>query len=106
MCRGDAARALYRAAAAHAQAHLVLGGPRFPVGKLKPLQIALVTLIEDARIEMLAMRQLPGLRRLWSPYHVAVPAGVSTAPMLLARLARALFDPAYATATASSPRDG
>ncbi len=94
--QGDAARALYRAAAAHAQAHLVLGGPRFPVGKLKPLQIALVTLIEDARIEMLAMRQLPGLRRLWSPYHVAVPAGVSTAPMLLARLARALFDPAYA----------
>jgi Mg-chelatase subunit ChlD len=94
--QGDAARSLYRAAAAHAQAHLVLGGPRFPVGKLKPLQIALVTLIEDARIETLAMRQLPGLRRLWSPYHVAVPTGISTAPMLLARLARALFDPAYA----------
>ena len=39
------------------------------------------------------MRQLPGLRRLWSPYHVATPAGVATAPTLLARLARALFDP-------------
>jgi nitric oxide reductase NorD protein len=91
----DAAYALYRAAAAHAQAHLVFGGPRFPVGTLKPLQIALVTLIEDARIEMLAMRQLPGLRKLWSPCHVAVPAGVATAPTLLARLARALFDPCY-----------
>ncbi len=70
-------------------------GPRFAVGTLKPLQISLVTLIEDARIELLAMRQLPGLRKLWSPYHIAVPAGVATAPTLLARLARALFDPLY-----------
>ena len=93
--QGEAAYALYRAAAAHAQAHLVFGGPRFPVGALKPLQIALVTLIEDARIELLAMRQLPGLRKQWSPYHVAVPAGVAAAPTLLARLARALFDSSY-----------
>jgi Mg-chelatase subunit ChlD len=93
--QGDAAYALYRAAAAHAQAHLVFGGPRFPVGQLKPLQTALVTLIEDARVELLAMRALPGLRKQWSPYHIAVPAGVVTAPTLLARLARVLFDPAY-----------
>jgi len=93
--QGEAAYSLYRAAAAHAQAHLVFGGPRFPVGTLKPLQVALVTLIEDARIELLAMRQLPGLRKLWSPYHVAVPAGVAAAPTLLARLARGLFDSSY-----------
>jgi nitric oxide reductase NorD protein len=93
--QGDAAFALYRAAAAHAEAHLVFGGPRFPVGTLKPLQVALVTLIEDARIERLAMRTLPGLRKLWSPYHIAAPAGIATAPTLLARLTRALFDPAY-----------
>jgi nitric oxide reductase NorD protein len=93
--QGDAAYALYRAAAAHAQAHLMLGGSRFPVGTLKPLQTALVTLIEDARIELLAMRRLPGLRKLWSPYHVAVAAGIATAPALLARLARALFDPSH-----------
>jgi len=96
--RGIAAAAtpaLYRAAAAHAQAHLVYGGDRFPLGKLKPLQVAMVTLIEDARVETLAMRQLPGLRRLWAPYHVADRGGVATAPSLLARLARALFDPDY-----------
>jgi nitric oxide reductase NorD protein len=93
--QGEAAFALYRAAAAHAQAHLTFGGPRFPVGQLKPLQTALVTLIEDARVEALAMRALPGLRKHWSPYHVAAPSSVATAPMLLARLARALFDPAY-----------
>jgi nitric oxide reductase NorD protein len=94
--RGEAARAMFRAAAAHAQAHLVLGQGLFPVGTLKPLQIALVNLIEDARVETLAMRALPGLRRLWAPYHVASPSGVVAAPTLLARLARALFDPAYA----------
>jgi nitric oxide reductase NorD protein len=93
---GDTAHTLYRAAAAHAQAHLVFGGPRFPIKTLRPLQTALVTLIEDARVERLAMRQLPGLCRLWSPWHVAAPAGIATAPALLARLARALFDPHYA----------
>ncbi len=94
--QGEAARALFRAAAAHAQAHLVLGHGLFPLGTLKPLQIVLVNLIEDARIETLAMRQLPGLRRLWAPYHLASPSGVVAAPTLLARLARALFDPSYA----------
>jgi uncharacterized protein YegL len=98
--QGDAARALFRAAAAHAQAHLVLGQGLFPVGTLKPLQIALVNLVEDARIERLAMRQFPGLRRLWSPYHIASPSGVVAVPTLLARLARALFDPDYADADA------
>lgn len=93
--QGAAARALFRAAAAHAQAHLVLGRARFAVGQLKPLQLALVNLIEDARVETLAMRDFSGLRRLWAPYHVAVPTSVATAPMLLARLARALFDPSY-----------
>jgi nitric oxide reductase NorD protein len=85
---------LYRATVAHAVAHLMAGTPRQPVGKLKPLQLALIGLIEDARVEALALRRFPGLRRLWAPYHVARPEG-DTAPALLARLARALFDPDY-----------
>ncbi len=93
--QGDAAYALYRAAAAHTQAHLLFGGQRFLVGALKPMQMALVGLVEDARIEHLAMRKLPGLRKLWETYHVAAPVGIATAPALFARLARALFDPSY-----------
>jgi uncharacterized protein YegL len=92
---GAAARDLFRAAAAHAQAHLVFGTYPFKIGSLKPLQIVLVNLVEDARIEALAMRQLPGLRRLWTPYHVAAPSGIRTSTNLLTRLARALLDPAY-----------
>jgi hypothetical protein len=81
---------------AHAQAHIIFNGKRFAVGKLKPLQIALINLIEDARIEALAMQHLPGLRRVWAPYHLATADGPLTAPSLLARLARALFDPSFA----------
>jgi nitric oxide reductase NorD protein len=70
------------------------GAPRQPVGTLKPLQLALIGLVEDARVEALAMRRFPGLRQLWAPYHVAQADG-ATAPALVARLARALFDPMY-----------
>ncbi|MFQ5785891.1 MAG: nitric oxide reductase activation protein NorD [Alphaproteobacteria bacterium] len=86
---------LFRAALAHIGAHLLHSGARFPVGSLKPVQVALVSLIEDARVETLAMREYPGLRRLWRPFHVARPSGALIAPALMARLARALIDPAY-----------
>ena len=87
---------LFRACVAHATAHVALTRTRFPIGSLRPLQMALIGLVEDARVEALAMRSFPGLRRLWAPYHVAEPSGVITAPTLMARLARALFDPDYA----------
>ncbi len=89
----EAQAPLFRASVAHAVAHLMAGAPRQPVGTLKPVQLALIGLIEDARVEALAMRRFPGLRRLWAPYHVARAEG-DNAPALLARLARALFDPA------------
>ena len=86
---------LFRAIVAHATAHLVYGSPRRDPGTLKPAQIALAGLIEDARVEALAIRRFPGLRRLWSPFHTAEPSVLRTAPALFARLARALFDPSY-----------
>jgi nitric oxide reductase NorD protein len=92
---GERADAIYLAAVAHAGAHLVHSTLRFPVGRLKALQLALVSLIEDARVETLALREMPGLRRLWLPFHTAMPAGQATAAGLMMRLARALIDPAY-----------
>jgi nitric oxide reductase NorD protein len=88
-------RSLFWACAAHVGAHIALGPARFAPGSLKPLQIVLIGLVEDARIETLAMRRFPGLRALWAPFHVARPSRPTTAPALLARLSRALFDPAY-----------
>jgi nitric oxide reductase NorD protein len=86
---------LLRAAVAHGLAHVMDHAPRQTVGTLKPLALAVIGLVEDARVETLAMRRFPGLRRLWAPYHRAQPEGI-TVPALLARLSRALFDPAYA----------
>jgi len=86
---------LYRAAAAHIAAHLRFTRDRFPVGGLKPAQVALVSLIEDARVEQLAMLELPGLARLFLPLHSAQPSSAVTAPALFARLSRALADPSY-----------
>ncbi len=93
--KGDQALDLYRASVAHIGAHLRYSGKPFPVLKLKPMQVAIISLIEDARVEQLAMREFPGLRRLWLPFHIALASGVMTAPSLLARLARALMDPDY-----------
>jgi Mg-chelatase subunit ChlD len=92
---GDASDQLYWAAMSHAGAHLSFSGPPFAIGKLKPLQIVLVSLIEDARVEQLAIRRMPGLAKLWRPYHVAQASGHSTAADLLARLSRALIDLSY-----------
>ncbi|MGO8918096.1 MAG: nitric oxide reductase activation protein NorD [Stellaceae bacterium] len=93
---GAAAKELYRAALAHILAHFRFTPAKFPVGSLKPVQVALVSLIEDARVEQLALALYPGLRRLWQPFHLASPAGAATAPALMARLSRALLDPAHA----------
>jgi nitric oxide reductase NorD protein len=91
---------LYRAAAAHAAAHLAHSTERFPLGKLRPIQVALVSLVEDARIERLAWRDMPGLRRLWLPFHTARPGVIPNAVSLMARLARALIDSDYRDADA------
>ncbi len=88
-------RALYRAAAAHARAHLAAPAVMQDVARLRPLQIVLTGLIEDARVEALAIRRFPGLRHLWAGFHVALPSGPPTATNLMARLARALLDPGH-----------
>jgi len=92
---GQTGKDLFRATLAHIMAHFQFTGEKFPLGGLKPVQVALVSLIEDARVEQLAIGCFPGLRRFWLPFHLAEASGVLTAPALMARLARALLDPTY-----------
>lgn len=84
------------AAAAHAAAHLVYSPPRFDGAGLVPIARSLLALLEDARVEALAMRELPGLGRLWRPLHTATANDGTGFEPLMARLARALADPGYA----------
>ncbi|MCQ0988045.1 nitric oxide reductase activation protein NorD [Jiella marina] len=94
---GHEAKAFFEAMTAHAAAHLVFTRERFAIGKLKPLQIALTGLLEDARVERLAAARYPGLMRLWLSFHgVARPA--RTVQSLFARLSRGLLDPAFEVA--------
>ena len=87
---------LYRAAAAHAAAHLTFTRARFKVGNYKPIKIVVVSMLEDARVEALAIREFPGLRNIWKAWHVATPELGGTFVELTARLSRALLDPDYA----------
>lgn len=94
---GTDAALIYRAAAAHAGAHYRYSTVKFPALRLKPLQIALVSLIEDARVEALAIRQYPGLFSLWRHFYGwsdQNKPGPTSAGLML-RLSRALLDPAY-----------
>ncbi len=54
-----------------------------------------MALFEDARVEALAVAELPGLARLWKTQHTATPESGADFETLLQRLARALADPAY-----------
>ncbi|CAN5187713.1 hypothetical protein BH10PSE7_BH10PSE7_12460 [soil metagenome] len=93
--RGANARAHYFAVMTHIGAHRAFTRARFAPGTLKPIQIILVGLIEDARVEALAAREYPGLQRLWSRFHIAEPRSGFTLDQLMMRLSRALIDPLY-----------
>ncbi|MET0540241.1 MAG: hypothetical protein ABWZ88_00645 [Variovorax sp.] len=90
----DAAR-WYNAATAHAAAHIVFSRRVFAREGTAPITQALLGLLEDARVESLACRELPGLRRLWAPLHTATPADGDDFETLMLRLARGLIDPTY-----------
>lgn len=87
--------AVLRAAVAHACAHLTYGDVPQPRGKLRPIQLALVGVLEDTRVEALAIAELPGLRDLWLPWHVADANSGNTFEALLQRVQRSLLDPHY-----------
>ena len=87
--------ALYRAAAAHAAAHLAYTREPLSPEALTPLQSAVIEVIEDARVERLALDHFPGLKALWLPHHTALRGDGGTVRDWLERLARALLDDGY-----------
>lgn len=79
---------------AHAAAHRRFGGPPQPRRGLKPVQQALLEVLEDARVEWLACAEWPGLRSWWRPYHEGEQSRHGQGfDDLLARLSACLLDP-------------
>lgn len=87
-------RRLSLAAVAHAAAHWRHSVPGQPVRGLKPMSVAIIAAIEDARVEQLLLRDFPGLRR-WFLDSLAprpAPDDLSFAA-LVTRMDRVLADP-------------
>jgi hypothetical protein len=86
---------VYRAAINHCAAHLVFTQTPLSMQQLLPVQMALIELFEDARVEELAIRKFPGMRQAWLALHPVFDysAQPQTVGELLDRLARALLDP-------------
>ena len=91
----------YRAVLAHIAAHRRWTTAIF-ADNFSPFQRMAVEFLEDSRVEYLAMREYPGLRRLFKALH-PVPAEDACDPELesgirhrLAMLSRAILDPQHA----------
>ncbi|MFD4838103.1 nitric oxide reductase activation protein NorD [Achromobacter sp. NPDC058515] len=86
--------ALYRAVVAHAAAHLRYSPSALPVLSLKPMGVAVVSAIEDARAERLLAADYPGVRRWFLPF---VPSPPDPADLgfaaLIRRMTRLLMAP-------------
>jgi nitric oxide reductase NorD protein len=93
MYGAERGRDTFYAAAAHLAAHTRFGAPRMKRGSLRAIQVVLVSLFEDARAEHALLQELPGLRRLFAPFHAVRPTDTPTFPTLCARIARGLFEP-------------
>ena len=92
---GISGKELYRAAAAHAAAHLVYTRRPISAEQLNQTQMLFIGLFEDARIEHLAIRDFPGLKQLWSPLHETMPEArpqLDPAVAMIEKLAHALLD--------------
>jgi nitric oxide reductase NorD protein len=87
---------LYRAAVAHAVAHLRYSTAGLATLTLKPMGIAVVSAIEDARVERLLVRDYPGVRSWFLEF---LRRGVKPTELgfaaLVGRMNLALMDPDY-----------
>lgn len=89
-----AQRRLALAAVAHATAHLLHSVPSRSVKGLKPIGIAIISAIEDARVERLLLQDFPGLRHYFSDSLPPRPAPDDLSfAALVTRMDRLLADP-------------
>jgi hypothetical protein len=99
--RGIDGMEIYRAAAAHAAAHMVYTSKPVSAEQLSQAQMRFIELFEDARVEYLAYSEFPGLRKLWLSFFTVEPGEddefgeVHETMGLMLRTARAIMDPAY-----------
>lgn len=91
-----AAGPMYRAAMAHAVAHHLFSPLRQPGRAIKPMSQAVISAVEDARVERMLARKYPGVTKWFCDNLASVPdPGNFNFEALIARMDRALLDPGY-----------
>ncbi|MGG7054497.1 nitric oxide reductase activation protein NorD [Nitrosomonas sp. ANs5] len=84
---------IYRAVVNHCASHLAFTKEPLSMQMLNTTQMAIIEVIEDARVEALACQQFPGMRADWLAFHPdADYSEPKTVGDLLNRLARALLE--------------
>ncbi len=95
---------IYRATAAHCAAHLVYTKEPISAEQLSQAQMQFIGLFEDARIEHLAIKEFPGLKKLWLSFFTSPATNddesveVHETMQLMMRMAQALLDETYVDA--------
>lgn len=87
--------AIYRAQTAHLAAHIQYTRAPISAEQLSPAQMFFIGLVEDARIEYLAIQDFPGLKKLWgSLLAIEQPRNTEVHPGLvkLEQFVRSLHD--------------
>jgi len=89
----------YRATAAHMAAHLCYTSSRLSAEQLSPAQMFFIGFMEDARVEYKAVRDFPGLKKLWRTLLKTEYAGDVEHPtmLVLEHLALMLLEPSVSS---------
>lgn len=93
--KGELADAIHIASLHHVAAHLQYRKEPFVPGSLKPIQIALVSVLEDCRCELLACQEFPGLRNVWNLFNIPIQSKSLSAENVFKRLSYKLLNPSH-----------
>ena len=91
----------YRAAAAHCAAHMVYTTAPISAEELSQAQMQFIGVFEDARVEYLAIKEFPGLKKMWLKFFTTPPTpeddaiDIHETMDLMMRMSHALLDPSY-----------
>ncbi len=73
---------LYRATAAHMAAHMCYSSAPISAEQLSPAQMFFIGLVEDARVEYKAVKDFPGLKKLWHSLLLLKPEEAAEHPSM------------------------
>ncbi|VAW72705.1 Rubisco activation protein CbbO [hydrothermal vent metagenome] len=73
---------LYRATCAHMASHVCYTTSRISAEQLSPAQMFFIALVEDARVEYKAIKEFPGLKKLWRSLLLVEQEGAAEHPTI------------------------